>query len=77
RLSDGTRKVITVSEVLGVENDSILLRDIFVFERTGIDEGGRVRGRFRATGVIPKFTERLATSGCRLRASIFESRLEV
>ncbi|HEY1262966.1 MAG TPA: CpaF family protein [Terriglobales bacterium] len=77
RLSDGTRKVITVSEVLGVENDSILLRDIFVFERTGIDEGGRVRGRFRATGVIPKFAERLATSGCRLRASIFESRLEV
>jgi pilus assembly protein CpaF len=77
RLSDGTRKVITVSEVTGVESDSIVLRDIFVFERTAVDEGGRVRGRFRATGVIPKFAERLATSGCRLRAALFESRMEV
>jgi len=77
RLSDGTRKVITISEVVGVENDSIVLRDIFVFDRTGVDDGGRVHGMFQATGVVPKLADRLATSGCRLRPALFESRMEV
>jgi pilus assembly protein CpaF len=77
RLSDGSRKVIAVSEVTGVEGDVISMQDIFVFERQGIDESGRVRGLFRATGIRPKFAERLATGGCRLRASLFDSRMEV
>ena len=77
RLSDGTRKVLTISEITGMESDVISMQDIFVFERTGIDETGRVRGAFRATGIRPRFAERLATSGARLAASIFESRLEV
>ena len=47
--------------------DSIAMQDIFVFERTGIDESGKVRGMFRATGTRPQFAERLATSGARLR----------
>src|SRR5499427_6638184 len=51
RLSDGTRRVITVSEVNGMENESISMQDIFVFDRTGIDQNGRVRGMFRATGI--------------------------
>jgi len=77
RLSDGTRKVMTVSEVLGMEGDTIALHDVFVFERTGIDESGRVRGEFRGLGVRPRFADRLATAGCRLDSAIFEARLEV
>jgi pilus assembly protein CpaF len=77
RLSDGTRKVITISEITGMEGDIITLQDIFVFDRLGIDESGKVRGMFRATGIRPKFAERLATGGCRLRPGLFESRVEV
>ena len=77
RLSDGTRKVMTISEVTGMEGDVICMQDIFVFERIGIDENGKVKGAFRATGIRPKFAERLATAGCRLRPALFESRMEV
>ena len=77
RLSDGTRKVISISEVTGMENDLIAMQDIFVFDRRGIDESGKVRGMFRATGVRPAFAERLATSGARLRPALFESKMEI
>jgi pilus assembly protein CpaF len=77
RLSDGTRKVITVSEITGMDNESIAMQDIFTFDRTGIDENGKVRGVFRATGIRPQFAERLATSGARLRPALFESKAEV
>ena len=77
RLSDGTRKVITISEVVGMENEILSMQDIFVFDRTGIDEKGRVHGMFRATGIRPRFAERLATSGARLRPALFESKSEV
>src|SRR5262252_747220 len=77
RLSDGTRKVITISEITGLAEESIAMQDIFVFDRTGIDQNGRVRGMFRATGTRPHFAERLATSGARLRPALFESKAEV
>ena len=77
RLSDGTRKVITVSEITGMDGDLIGMQDIFSFDRTGTDESGKVRGVFRATGVRPQFADRLATSGARLRPALFESRTEV
>ena len=77
RLSDGSRKILTVSEVTGMEDDMITLQDIFVFERTGIDESGKVRGVFHSTGIPPHFAERLATAGCRLSPALFESRMEV
>jgi len=77
RLSDGTRKIITISEITGMETEIISMQDIFVFDRLGIDESGKVRGLFRATGIRPKFAERLATGGCRLRPGLFESRMEV
>jgi len=77
RLSDGTRKVISVSEVTGMDGELIDMQDIFVFERTGIDESGKVKGAFRATGIRPRFADRLATGGCRLRPALFESRVEV
>ena len=77
RLSDGTRKVISVSEVTGMEADIICMQEIFIFERLGIDETGKVRGTFRASGIRPKFADRLATAGCRLRPAMFDSRMEV
>jgi pilus assembly protein CpaF len=77
RMADGTRKVITISEVVGMEGELITMQDIFQFERTGIDENGKVRGSFKASGIRPKFAERLATSGARLRAALFETRVEV
>jgi pilus assembly protein CpaF len=77
RLSDGTRKVITISEITGMEGDIITMQDIFTFDRHGIDESGKVRGTFKASGVRPKFAERLAASGCRLRPGLFDTRMEV
>jgi len=77
RLSDGTRKVITVSEITGMDGDLIAMQDIFEFERQSIDESGKVRGIFRATGIRPQFADRLATSGARLRPALFEAKVEV
>src|ERR1700704_4182885 len=77
RLSDGSRKLLTVSEVTGMEGDMITLQDVFIFERTGVDESGKVGGVFRSTGLPPHFAERLATAGCRLSPALFESRMEV
>jgi pilus assembly protein CpaF len=77
RLSDGTRKITSIAEVTGMEGDIITMQDIFIFERRGIDESGKVRGTFRATGVRPHFSERLSTYGARLRAALFESRTEI
>src|SRR5262252_9363822 len=77
RLSDGSRKVISISEITGMEDEQFNMHDIFVFDRTGIDETGRVKGVFKATGVRPKFADRLAVTGCRLRPALFESKMEV
>jgi pilus assembly protein CpaF len=77
RLSDGTRKVISISEVTGMVDESIAMQDIFTFDRRGIDESGKVRGVFRATGSRPLFADRLATAGARLRPALFESKTEI
>src|ERR1700728_445222 len=77
RLSDRTRKVVAVSEVTGIDTDSITMQDIFVFERRAVDETGKVRGTFRATGLRPNLAERLATMGAKLRPSLFESKTEI
>jgi pilus assembly protein CpaF len=77
RLSDGTRKVISISEVTGMEGDIITMQDIFLFDRSGIDETGKVRGTFRATGIRPQFATRLASYGARLRPALFESKSEI
>jgi pilus assembly protein CpaF len=73
RLSDGTRKIVSVSEVVGMEGDIVTMQDIFVFERVGIGEKGKVLGRFRPTGIRPKFSERLKYSGIHLPASMFDN----
>jgi len=72
RLSDGTRRVTAISELTGMENDVITMQDIFVFERTGVSANGKVIGRFRATGIRPKCSDRLAAAGRPLAAGMFE-----
>ncbi len=77
RLVDGTRKVVSISEITGVEDDTITIHDLFVFERQSVNESGKVSGVFRATGVRPKAVDKLATAGFKIRPEIFESRMEV
>src|ERR1051325_2940299 len=77
RLSDGTRKVTSVSEITGMEGDTITMQEIFVFEKLGISQEGKVVGRFRATGVRPKVCERLRAAGVVLPGNMFEGVLEI
>ena len=77
RLTDGTRKVISISEVVGVDDQAIQIRDIFRFEREGISEGGRSIGRFRATGYEPAVLGRLRAYGVKLDPAIFHEHVEV
>jgi pilus assembly protein CpaF len=77
RMSDGTRKITSVSEITGMEGDVITMQDIYLFEKSGITQEGKVIGRFRATGVRPKACERLKASGVVLPPSMFEGITEV
>jgi len=77
RFSDGTRRITHITECVGMEGDLITMQDIFVFEKTGLTEGGRVTGRFRATGIRPKFYERLRAAGMQLPSSIFQTVVEI
>lgn len=72
RLSDGTRKLISLQEVVGMEGDLITLQELFTFHQTGLDENRKVKGRFKATGVRPKFAERLAAKGVALPLALFD-----
>lgn len=71
RLRDGSRKITHLTEVQGMEGDVITLQDIFVFEQTGKDESGRIIGRYRPTGIRPKFLEKLAANGITVPNEIF------
>src|SRR5579862_7146839 len=77
RMSDGTRKITSISEITGMEGDVITMQEIFVFEKMGVTQDGKVIGRFRATGVRPKCCERLRASGIHLPADMFEGVTEV
>jgi pilus assembly protein CpaF len=77
RMSDGTRRITYVTEITGMTGDVVAMQDIFVFEKLGIDVGGRVLGRFKATGVSPKFAERLKKAGIVLPTNIFEHTFEI
>jgi pilus assembly protein CpaF len=72
RLSDGTRKLISLQEVVGMEGDLITLQELFTFQQTGLDEKRKVKGRFKATGVRPKFAERMAARGVALPSDLFD-----
>jgi pilus assembly protein CpaF len=77
RLSDGTRKVIALSEITGMEGDIVSMQDIFVFRKRGIRENGEVLGEFMPTGIRPKFAEKLLVSGIQLPISMFEGPLAI
>jgi pilus assembly protein CpaF len=77
RLADGSRKVTNISEITGMEGDIITMQDIFVFEKMGITQEGKVAGRFRATGVRPKCAERLRGAGIILPPNMFDGVTEV
>ncbi|HYP07905.1 MAG TPA: CpaF family protein [Bryobacteraceae bacterium] len=77
RLSDGSRRIVNVTEVTGMEVDMVTLQDIFVFEKRGLSPEGRVLGRFAATGIRPKFYEKLLSAGIRLRPDLFDEVMEV
>jgi len=77
RFSDGTRRITHITEVVGMEQDIITLQDIFLFEKTGITESGKVLGRFRATGIRPKFYDRLKQCGITLAPQLFQTVVEI
>ena len=77
RMSDGTRRVTHFTEITGMDNEVVSMQDIFLFEKRGIGAGGRVLGRFYATGIRPKFAEKLKTSGITVPAALFDHSVEI
>ena len=77
RMSDGTRKVINISEITGMEENVISMQEIFSFKQKGIGPDGKVVGAFQPSRIRPKFLERLRISGIFLPADLFEQTLEV
>jgi len=77
RMSDGTRKITSLTECVGMEGDQVTTQDIILFEKTGLGENGRVTGRFRPTGIRPKFYERLRAMGVQVDAEVFQTVTEV
>ena len=75
RLQGGPRKVTRITEICGMENDTIVMQDIFKYDKTGVDENGRAKGRFVCTGVRPKCMDKLEAMGIKLPASIFRERI--
>jgi pilus assembly protein CpaF len=77
RLSDGSRRVVSVSEVQGMEGNVVVLQDLFTFQQKGVGEGGKVLGTMQATGMVPKFLEKFNAAGVHLPAEIFKRMAEV
>jgi pilus assembly protein CpaF len=77
RFSDGSRRLSAFTECVGMEGEQITMQDIFVFEKTGVNESGRVTGRFRATGIRPKFYDRLKAAGLHVPASAFQTLVDI
>ena len=77
RLSDGSRRITHLTECVGMEGDQVTTQDIFLFYKAGIGEKGQVQGRFKATGIRPKFSERLVAAGIQLPPSIFQTVVEI
>lgn len=71
RLRDGSRKIINITEVQGMEGDTVVLQDIFVFEQKGVDENGKIIGKLRATGIRPRFFDLFERSGIHLPPDLF------
>jgi pilus assembly protein CpaF len=74
RLTDGSRKLVSLQELTGMEGETINLQEIFVFEQTGLDANNAVKGRFKATGIRPRFVEKLKARGIQVPAELFDPR---
>jgi pilus assembly protein CpaF len=77
RFNDGTRRITHISEITGMEEQIVSMQDIFVFQRRGISADGRVLGTFAATGIRPKFADKLLASGINVPPSVFEHKVDV
>jgi pilus assembly protein CpaF len=74
-LKDGTRKVTAITEVAGMEGDTVVLTDVFKFEQTGVAEGGKIIGDLKPTGIRPIFSPRLEAAGLKLGPEVFGANL--
>jgi pilus assembly protein CpaF len=72
RMSDGTRKIITISEILGIDVDTVLMRDLFEYKQLGYDDSGRIKGEYVATGNVPEFIEDMQARGLEVDMEIFK-----
>jgi len=77
RMSDGSRRVVNINEVTGMEGEVITMQDLFVFEKQGLTPEGRVMGRFAATGIRPKFDDKLLAAGIRLDPELFNEEVQI
>jgi len=77
RQADGSRRITHITECVGMEGDLVTMQDIFVFEKTGLGADGRVLGRFKPTGIRPKFSERVMAAGFELPPSLFHTVVEI
>jgi pilus assembly protein CpaF len=77
RMSDGTRRITHISEVTGATSEIVSMQDLFLFEKNGLGPGGKVKGRFFATGVVPKFAEKLKAAGIPFSLNVLDSSVEV
>ncbi len=77
RMSDGSRRITHISELTGAYSDVISMQDLFVFEKEGLGENGRVKGRFRSTGIQPRFGERLTAAGIALPSGLMDHSVEI
>ncbi|MFB3826738.1 MAG: CpaF family protein [Bryobacteraceae bacterium] len=77
RFSDGSRRITHITEVVGMEGEMVTIQDIFVFDKTGVGEDGKVKGRFRATGIRPKCYERMKACGINMPGSLFQTVVEI
>ena len=75
RLQGGPRRVTHITEIVGMEQDTIVMQDIYKYVQTGIDESGKARGHFVSTGIRPTFMDRLESAGVRLPSSAFRERI--
>jgi pilus assembly protein CpaF len=77
RMSDGSRRVTHISELTGAFSDVISMQDIFLFEKEGLGPTGKVKGRFRGTGIVPKFGDKLKAAGFPLPPSLLDYSMEI
>ncbi|HSL60404.1 MAG TPA: ATPase, T2SS/T4P/T4SS family, partial [Desulfotignum sp.] len=77
RLTDGRRKLVSLQEITGMEGNTVTMQEIFTFEKTRVDENGNVRGKFKFTGIRPKFIERFKVAGIKFNQDLFNRSFQV